>query len=338
MNPAGGTVAAKGLTVSAKEPANMEVKVEGGNPNGQIWIPGTSLANQGMYFASNDSTTALAIGAASEANPRIDTVVARIKDSFYAGAANEFLLEVIPGTPTGGLVKAPKTKAEAEADKAGAVPASSLVLAYILVPKSAASIVAGNIENVVAQVEPPAEWVTKALARSAGLNYRGVTAKGFTNIATEQSRENAAFGTLTTPDEVTVELQENGLIVVGYQAIWKRSASLSTVEATIALNGIQVKRAEADGTAAGVLAELNGTENIFVPLSSNSGGLNTVNPDSGYTGNSTTGQLLGIGTTGGKCAIFAAAGTYKVSIQFRSTSGTVTVKNRQLWVKAEAYS
>jgi hypothetical protein len=67
-----------------------------------------------------------------------------------------------------------------------------------------------------------------------------------------------------------------------------------------------------------------------------------------YGGDATTGQVVGAGngsvsyqnevraTTsnlmmGGPCYIFAAAGTYVVSIQFKSTSGTVTVKGRKLW-------
>jgi len=156
LNPAGGTVAEKGLTVKAKATPNMEVEVEGGDPNGQIWIPGTSLSNQGLYFCSVDSTTGLAIGAASTSNPRIDTIVARVEDSFYAESKNEFLLEVIAGTPKAGISKPPKTKAEAEADGAGAVSVSSYALAYVLVPQNAPAITSGDIENVSSRVSLPA--------------------------------------------------------------------------------------------------------------------------------------------------------------------------------------
>ena len=30
--------------------------------------------------------------------------------------------------------------------------------------------------------------------------------------------------------------------------------------------------------------------------------------------------------------VFAAAGTYDISVQFKASSGSVTVKNRKLWV------
>jgi hypothetical protein len=164
LNPAGGTAAEKGLAVIAKATPNMEVEVQGSESaasrRGQLWIPGTSLSSQGMYFCSVDSTSPLAIGAASTANPRIDTVIARVKDSFYdAGSTNEFLLEVIAGTPKAGLTKPPKTQAEAEAKGAAAIPASSYVLAYILVPQNATVIKSGEIENVATRAAPDFPWL-----------------------------------------------------------------------------------------------------------------------------------------------------------------------------------
>ena len=71
----------------------------------------------------------------------------------------------------------------------------------------------------------------------------------------------------------------------------------------------------------------------FETLYSSVAGLQT------QAGNSpvTTGQLIGaqalssIGTAGGPMYIFAAAGTYKISVQYKSTSGNVKVKERQLW-------
>jgi hypothetical protein len=61
-----------------------------------------------------------------------------------------------------------------------------------------------------------------------------------------------------------------------------------------------------------------------------------------YTEDFTTGQVVGAGPqmsvsatspqlVGGPCYIFAAAGTYTVSVQFKSSSGSVTAKNRKLW-------
>jgi hypothetical protein len=53
----------------------------------------------------------------------------------------------------------------------------------------------------------------------------------------------------------------------------------------------------------------------------------------GNTTEVTTGQVVGVvGSWGGFAVVFAAAGTYDVSVQFKSSVGSVTVKNRHLWV------
>jgi hypothetical protein len=145
LNAAGGTVVAKGLEVTEHSAANMSVNVAGGIPNGAIWVPGTTTATQGQYFCWNESTTNLGIGAASEANPRIDTVVAQVKDEALAGVGNEFTLSVVAGTPEAGATLE-------NLKGAGAVPASSLVLAYVLVPAKAASIKNAEIKNVVSPI------------------------------------------------------------------------------------------------------------------------------------------------------------------------------------------
>lgn len=216
LNPAGGTVAEKGLTVKAKATPNMEVEVEGGDPNGQIWIPGTSLSNQGMYFCSVDSTTGVAIGAASTSNPRVDTIVARVKDSFYAGSQNEFLLEVIAGTPKAGISKPPKTRAEAEADGAGALPASSYVLAYILVPQNASTITSGDIENVAKRATsgpPPAnESITESEIGKEAVSESRIAKEAVTDAKVAKGR--MLIGSESKYEaEVEVEVQNPSKIV-----------------------------------------------------------------------------------------------------------------------------
>ena len=136
---------------------------------------------------------------------RIDTIVARVKDSFYAGSQNEFLLEVIAGTPKAGVSKPPKTRAEAEADGAGALPASSYVLAYILVPQNASTITSGDIENVSKQAAPglplPNESVTDAkVVKGRALvdteNKYSAETKRANNGVFEASPTRAAFVTV----------------------------------------------------------------------------------------------------------------------------------------------
>lgn len=154
-------------------------------------------------------------------------------------------------------------------------------------------------------------------------------------IATEETRENVAFGTLTTKDEITeVVLPTNGLIAIGYMAIVKKSsASAEAGRAAIFLGANQLKVSST--SAAPIVQEaanLAGTES-FATLGTIGRGLRFASEGVG-TSVVTTGQVLGQGEEGGSgfCYVFAAAGTYTVSVQYRATAGKITAKERKLWV------
>jgi hypothetical protein len=162
------------------------------------------------------------------------------------------------------------------------------------------------------------EIPTSALAESKVTWYTP------TVIATEENRTNTAFGTLVTPDEITgVVMPTSGLIIVGYSALVKSSVA-SAGNYAIFLNSNQLR------TPYGV-QENQTVETSFIYVSSFYGGL---------TGNSTTspsivttGQVVGApNVAGGLCTVFAASGTYNVSIRFKATSGSVVAKERKLWV------
>lgn len=167
---------------------------------------------------------------------------------------------------------------------------------------------------------------------------------GKTIIPTEESRTNTAYGYLTTEDKVAgVILTTDGLIFVAYHAMWKGSAvSPPRALADIFLNGVELKSALA-GTAAPISVPLAGpsTADTYAVLSTYPGGLMTTSSATAYTGDVTTGQVLGgLGAVNlpGVLPIFAAAGTYDVGVQFASTpAGTVTAKQRKLWVWTMAF-
>lgn len=96
--------------------AGMTVNVA----TGSAFVEGSSVARQGLYHVVNDSTTALTLTPSNPTNPRNDLIIARVKDSAYAGALDEWKLEVVTGTP-------------APSPSDPAVPASSLVLARVRV-------------------------------------------------------------------------------------------------------------------------------------------------------------------------------------------------------------
>jgi hypothetical protein len=180
----------------------------------------------------------------------------------------------------------------------------------------------------------------------------GTTGRGKSIIATSESRTNTAYGTLTTPDKVTVTLPADGLIVATYQATWQESVSGAARAAFFIGANQQVMQSGTSQLPAPVAAATgSSTAARDYPLVSSGGGLmSVVSTSGGFAADLTTGQAVGAyGTTvieettvarssgaslfyaGGPCHIFAAAGTYDVTVQFKASSGSVSAKNRKLW-------
>lgn len=163
--------------------------------------------------------------------------------------------------------------------------------------------------------------------RAKLLDEIAVTAVKPSVITTEQSRENTAFGTLTTPDEVEVVLPTNGLVAVGFQALWQSSVSAAG-SAALFVGGAQLKTVST-GVPTVQEAITTGT-GLNVVTSSVTGFVSSSGPTSFVT----TGLLLSAGGSpggGGPLYFFAAAGTYKLTMQFKASSGKITVKERKLW-------
>lgn len=98
--------------------ANLSVDVAAG----VAWIKGDDNANtQPLYRAYNDGTVNLSIAAADGANPRIDRVIAEVRDSSFSGVSQDWRLRVITGTPAG-------------SPSAPALPNNAISLATVSVP------------------------------------------------------------------------------------------------------------------------------------------------------------------------------------------------------------
>jgi len=140
INPAGGIVSGGDLQVTQNGTPNMTVNIG----LGAIWVPGSTTSTQGPYYSRNGASISQPINAASASNPRIDTVGVQVQDKAYAGSLTQIAPFYVAGTPTAGANLTNLTGK-------GAVPASSFVLAYVLVPTSASSIVTADILNVASQ-------------------------------------------------------------------------------------------------------------------------------------------------------------------------------------------
>lgn len=126
-----GVVGSTALAVSQRAAgANLSVDVAAG----VAWIKGDSSSTQPCYRCENDGTVNLAIAAADATNPRIDRVVAEVRDSVFSGVSNDWRLRVITGTPAG-------------SPSAPAIPDSAISLATVSVPALDTTISTGQITD-----------------------------------------------------------------------------------------------------------------------------------------------------------------------------------------------
>lgn len=130
----GGVSEADALKVTQRGAgANMSVDVAvGGCTVGGT--AGAGSAHRGDYFAYNDATANVVISASDPANPRIDVVGVRIRDTAYAEADNTPVITVVTGVPNAVPV-------------VPALPDNFLTLAHVAVAAAAASITNANITD-----------------------------------------------------------------------------------------------------------------------------------------------------------------------------------------------
>lgn len=230
-----------------------------------------------------------------------------------------------------------------------------VVLPFLLTPGEPENVsqLNANLDAITAQIDGNIDEtnLTPALATILGVSQAGTVRRGKSIIPATQTRSNAAYGLLPTPDRVSnVVLPTDGLLFVAYQATLQINAA-GSAQAAIFIGANQLKTAQF-GVAAPSSVEANFAGAISLnkdySLWSFTGGLSgnqgvTAATDVAYTGDVTTGQLVGayanaVGAAPhtnnlhGPACIFAAAGTYDVSVQFKSQGGVqITVKNRKLW-------
>jgi len=185
-----------------------------------------------------------------------------------------------------------------------------------------------------------ADSLSSAVVAALGLTDSTLTRRGKSIISTEESRTNVAYGPMPTPDRVSgITLPTDGLICVLYQGMVKNSGA-NLGRAAVFVGSNQLKQAN-HSIATPQVAEWAGHsatdtyQPIFTTVGANpGGGLMSASDGVAYTGDVTTGQIIGSRTIGpaSPLFIFADAGTYDISVQFKSAAGSVTVKNRKLWV------
>lgn len=115
------------------------------------WVRGSTRGGQGLYRvdtvdrAQPTADTYVAqlfdtVATADGANPRIDQVILEVLDQIHVGSSNLAQIRIVAGTPTGGATLDNRTGV-------AALPASSLLLADVVVGAGAGSIVTANIRD-----------------------------------------------------------------------------------------------------------------------------------------------------------------------------------------------
>lgn len=282
--------------------ANMTVDIAASTGKGAR-VEGDAVTAQGIYYvAPHSAVINEAISAAHATLPRNDLVVLEIKDNQHdAGGANIAQVRVITGTATSGATKF----TDIGVTGTPALPASAIPLAVVNVPAAAASITNANIDD------------RRPLLARFGSSGKAI-------IATEESTTSGAFTTLATPDRVSgIVMPTDGLIFVLFRANVKQTGMTGTPAVTITINGNTI--AYISGTA--LTADVTFTAYGFAYTN----GLRLIS-DGAAVADVTTGQAVGI-----PIPVFAAAGTYTIEAKYAAGGGTITARNRKLWVWAQGY-
>jgi hypothetical protein len=121
---------------------NMSVDVGSASSLNLAYVVGSDVSDQGAYrIGYLGATLNVPIAANASGNPRIDTLLLRIADSEHAGTDNKAYLDVVQGTPTSGATLDNRSGH-------GALPASCISIADVLVASGTAAITADAIRDL----------------------------------------------------------------------------------------------------------------------------------------------------------------------------------------------
>lgn len=181
-----------------------------------------------------------------------------------------------------------------------------------------------------------------SVAAQLGISQTGSVRRGKLLTATSQTTTSATYTTLTTPDTVaSLVVAANSIIHVGFFALVKISSGTGT--ATIQVSDVAVN----DPLHSTAALECAFTSTVFQDMYTTFNDVTMAGVNNKYGATMKVGaHTLDIAAPSTPCAMFSmlpifikTAGTYDVKVKFKSSSGgTVTVKDRYLYVKTEHFT
>lgn len=121
---------------------------------GVVYVPDGQTSPTLYRCEWSGSATTLPVGAADGSNPRIDQVIARVRDmNVDGGTQRSWAIEVLPGSAGSGATLDNRLGA-------AALPARCVRLADVLVPAGASSIAAGNVRDRRPWARGAIAWAT----------------------------------------------------------------------------------------------------------------------------------------------------------------------------------
>lgn len=242
----GGVVGVNDFAITQNGTPNMTVNVAGG----QIFIPGGSVANQGLYYGLSDATTNLTISAASASNPRIDTIIAFVEDAAISGSNNDWKLQVVTGTATAGATLSNLTGA----GSLSAFP-NCVVLGYVLVPTSATSIVTADILNSQPLLSPGFTGLSNRGTPSGRIFANGTVSVPNLSLTTLTNLGTTDFllGGMTTNGSSSLTVPVAGIYLVSAGITFGASVTQVLI---INKNGSEARRTGGGGVTTASLAEV----------------------------------------------------------------------------------
>jgi microcystin-dependent protein len=145
---------------------NMSVDVGSASALNLAYVSGSDVSDQGAYrIGYLGATLNVPIAANASGNPRVDTLVLRIADAEHAGTDNKAYLDVVQGSPTSGATLDNRSGH-------GALPASCIALADVLVASGASAITVSAIRDLRPRARVGSARVLAGEAGDMKLSFR----------------------------------------------------------------------------------------------------------------------------------------------------------------------